>query len=407
MVEPGLSLPDLARPIDRVTRPLRVLTAAGRFVLLLAVVGLGVGMVAGWAELRLLGLLALVLLLIALGLVRLPVRVRARLELRPDRTSAGEPAAGVLHVTNLAGVPLRHPLADILVDGRAAPAATIRLPVLERGAATATRFGLAAMERGVRRVGPATTRRTDPLGLVVRRAPVAPPVELYVRPRMVAVDHLGPGHVRDLEGRPSDEISMSDLSFHALREYVQGDDLRHVHWRSSARAGQLYVRQYHDTRRSHAVLLVDDTAAAYGRPDELELALSVAASLAVRLSQDDVDLTFGCGSERVSGHPGRVLDATCRAALGSPGDGLLDAARHLTRLAADASQLVLISGRAVDPVEVRRARAEFASDVRLLVVRTDLAAEPTAVPGMVTVSDLDDLPRLLSAAARGVLGVLT
>ena len=322
----------------------------------------------------------------------------------------------MLHATNLGAVALRHPLADIGLDDYAAPAASIRLPVLEPGLATATRFGLAPMDRGVRRVGPATTRRTDPLGLVVRRAPMAAPVELYVRPRMVAVDHLGPGYVRDLEGRPSDEISMSDLSFHALREYVQGDDLRHVHWRSSARAGTLYVRQYHDTRRSHAVLLVDDTVVGYGpdrsdqsglvRNDEHELALSVAASLAVRLSQDDVDLTFGCGAERVSGPTSRVLDATCRAGLGSPGDRLVDAARRLARLAPDASQLVVISGRALDPLEVRRAQSEFSSDVRHLVVRADLSPEPTAAPGMVTVSDLDDLPRLMTAAARGVLGVL-
>ena len=389
----------------RITRPLRILTPAGRFVLLLALVGLGGGAVAGHAQLRLLGLLALLLLAMALVLVRLPVRVQARLELRPDRTTAGEPAAGVLHATNLGTATLHHPLADIAVDDRPV-SATIRLPLLERGTPRATRFGLPPMERGVRRVGPATTRRTDPLGLVVRRAPMAEPVDLYVRPRMVAVEHLGPASVRDLEGRPSDEISMSDLSFHALREYVQGDDLRHVHWRSSARVGQLYVRQYHDTRRSHAVLLVDDSADAYGRPEEHELALSVAASIAVRLSQDDVDLTFGCGAERVSGPTSRVLDATCRARLGSPGEGLHDAARHLARLAPDTSQLVVISGRGLDPLEVRRARTAFSSDVHALVVRTDLSPEPTAVPGMVTVSDLDDLPRLLAAAARGVLGVL-
>ena len=83
-------------------------------------------------------------------------------------------------------------------------------------------------------------------------------------------------------GVPSDQVSMSDLAFHALREYVPGDDLRHVHWRSSARAGQLLVRQYHDTRRTHATLLVDTRRDAYAESD-FELALSVAASLTTRL----------------------------------------------------------------------------------------------------------------------------
>ena len=62
---------------------------------------------------------------------------------------------------------------------------------------------------------------------------------------------------------------MSDLAFHALREYVPGDDLRHVHWRSSARAGELLVRQYHDTRRNHATVVVDADPAAY--PDRRRL----------------------------------------------------------------------------------------------------------------------------------------
>ena len=63
---------------------------------------------------------------------------------------------------------------------------------------------------------------------------------------------------------PPTPSRQSDLAFHALREYVPGDDLRHVHWRSSAKAmaaagrTQLLVRQYLDTRRSHATVVVDD-----------------------------------------------------------------------------------------------------------------------------------------------------
>ena len=88
---------------------------------------------------------------------------------------------------------------------------------------------------------------------------------------MVALESLGAGLLRDLEGVSTDAVSQSDLAFHALREYVPGDDLRHVHWRSSAKvmaaAGetQLLVRQYLDTRRSHATVVVDDDAGALGR----------------------------------------------------------------------------------------------------------------------------------------------
>ncbi|GAA4687984.1 DUF58 domain-containing protein [Nocardioides nanhaiensis] len=410
-----LSLPDLGRPVGRFARPLRVLTTSGRSVLLLGVVGLVVGVAAGWPALRVVGLTAVLLLLVALGLVRLPARARGRLELVPDRTTAGEHAGGVLHAVWEGGEPLSGALVDLDLDvsrpsRTGAPAATVRLPVLRRGTPGQVRFALPPLERGVRRVGPATTRRTDPLGLVVRRMPLAAAVELYVRPRMIGVEHLGPGFVRDLEGTPSDEISMSDLSFHALREYVRGDDLRHVHWRSSARVGQLHVRQYHDTRRSHGVVLVDDTAAAFGGPRELELALSVAASVLVRLAQDGVDLTFGCGAERATGPVRAVLDATCRARMGSPGDGLVDAARRLAAQARDASLLVLVGGRGLEARAVQQARAVFPADVRVLVLRADTSPEARSGPGgpgTLVVADLDDLPRLLAAAARGALGVVS
>ena len=83
--------------------------------------------------------------------------------------------------------------------------------------------------------------------------------------------------IRDQEGIPSDEISMSDLAFHALREYVPGDELRHVHWRSSAKASKLLIRQYHDTLRSHLTVVVDDDSGSYGDPEDFETAVSVAA----------------------------------------------------------------------------------------------------------------------------------
>ena len=86
---------------------------------------------------------------------------------------------------------------------------------------------------------------------------------------------------------------MSDLAFHALREYVPGDDLRRVHWRSSAKADTLLVRQYHESRSMHAAVVVDDDPRSYASADELETAISVGASLAIRAMTDGFDVDLG------------------------------------------------------------------------------------------------------------------
>ena len=99
--------------------------------------------------------------------------------------------------------------------------------------------------------------RGDPLGLVRRTVRWTDVTELFVHPRTVSLESLGAGLLRDLEGETTQDLSMSDLAFHALREYQPGDDRRYIHWRSSAKAGRLLVRQFLDTRRSHLSVVVD------------------------------------------------------------------------------------------------------------------------------------------------------
>ena len=402
-----LALPDIARPLRRVRGPLQFLTPAGRAVLVIAVIGMTLGVLAHFTELLLLGTLCLVVLLLALLIVRVPSRVVARLSLLPARTMSGETGAGLLEVTNTGALPLGGTAVEVEIDHRAGlPPIALRVPQLAPGASTAREFVVPPLPRGVLRIGPARMRRTDPLGLAVSSATWAAPVDLFVRPRMVAIDALGIGSVRDLEGTPSDEISMSDLAFHALREYVVGDDLRHVHWRSSARTGELHVRQYHDTRRTHVVVLVDDRVEAYAGRAEFELAMSIAASVLVRFAQDDFALTFACGREQVSGPAGQMLDACCLAATTRVADGadLLDAARRAAHHAPDTSQLVVVTGSRVEPVTVHQTRTAFSADVRHLALRahlTSLPDDPEFVPGLVTVPRLEALPRLLVTHARG------
>jgi len=106
----------------------------------------------------------------------------------------------------------------------------------------------------------------------------AKPRRLWVRPKTVALSPLPTGFAKDLEGPTSDTSPKGDVAFHALREYVFGDDYRHIHWKSSARIGSLMVRQYVDNRRPHLTIVLDIDPASYDA-DLFELAVSSSASL--------------------------------------------------------------------------------------------------------------------------------
>ncbi len=263
------------------------------------------------------------------------------------------------------------------------------------------------LRRGVVQVGPVTARRTDPLSLLHWDEHWSPTRELLVLPRMVDVESLGLGTIRDQEGTPSDEISMSDLAFHALREYVPGDDLRHVHWRSSAKAATLQVRQYQDTRRSHLSVVIDDNVDSYADPEDFEIAVSAAASIASRADRDGIDLSMLCGEHAVTGRGlDGILDACCRVETGFS-DRVL-AAREAMRLAPQTSWLVVVTGGAAPADLAGLLRSGLSAEVMLLLVRADGSAETTVARAkgarLLTLRSLEELPRALIAAAQGVGG---
>ena len=383
-------------------RTLRIVTPAGWAVAMLSVLALVAAQATGLGELRLIALTGLVALVIAVPFALAPTRVDARLSVRPRHTTVGGSGRARLEVTNLMLAPLLHPTVRLPVTQRQT---YLRLPVLRRGQPAAEEVDVPTERRGVVDIGPVWGTRADPLGLLRREQRWADPVELYVRPRIVGLHALPPGGLHDLEGVPSDQTSMTDLAFHALREYVPGDDLRHVHWRSSARAGELLVRQYHDTRRSHACVVVDDAVGAYVDPEDFELALEAAASLIVRAGIDDYETALVCGEQQVFGDPGTLLDACCRAGLG--GLGLLGAARQAWMLAPDTSLLVLITGRAggvrADETLMRAAR-EFPAGVRTIAISVDRPDAELRVGlgelGGFTLTRLADLPGMLTGLAR-------
>jgi len=387
----------------RPPRLLDALTPAGRSVLLLGGVCYTLDTLGGWPVFRLMWVVCVLLAAAAVALAALPSRAEVDLTLSPPRAMAGDTVEVLLSARSARRIPVPSPLV-VLPTGTTEH--LIRLRLLRRRRAVEERLELTDLRRGVVPVGPVVARRTDPLALLRRDETWAPAAELLVLPRIVPVESLGMGVIRDQEGTPSDEISMSDLAFHALREYVPGDELRHVHWRSSAKASTLQIRQYHDTRRSHLTVVLDAAAASYDDPEDFETAVSVAASVAARAHREGVDVSMLCGDHAVTGRGlDGVLDACCRIQLSDSDPG--QAARLALRLAPETSWLVLVTGGAAPEGLAGTIRSDLPNDVSLLYVRCD-GSSPTGVgSGMrgtrqLRLRTLDELPRALPAAVQGV-----
>lgn len=157
----------------------------------------------------------------------------------------------------------------------------IEFPSIRRDQQHASRYRLPTSRRGVFDVGPLSFVRSDPLGLMARRQHWTEEVRLWVHPVVHPVLPLAAGRRRDAEGARADQQLAGGTTFHALRDYVYGDDIRQIHWRSSARSGTLVVRQNIDTSQPRTVLVLDERPASYDDDESFERAVEAAASVAV------------------------------------------------------------------------------------------------------------------------------
>ena len=381
--------------MEKARAALGVVNPLGWMVLGLGCAAAIIAVQARWRELVVLALACAVLLLLALPFLLGRTRVRVELVLDPERIVAGGTVVGAVDVTNLASGRLLPTLLELPVGTQAH---RYGVPSLAVGATHRESFTVPTSRRGVIPVGPVTTRRGDPAGVFSRDARWTGVTEILVRPTMVPLESLGSGLLRDLEGVTTDSMSQSDLAFHALREYVPGDDLRHVHWRSSAKADQLLVRQHLDTRRSHATIVVDDAAASWVDPEDFETAMSVAASIATRAILDDFETSYACGDQATSGTDGNLtLDAICRSDVGPT--GLVSAATRAATMAPDTSVLFLLAGRGTPFQTIQRASVAFPHEVS----RIGIIVDPT---GNSTVNEVGDLPVLHLAGRDDLAGLL-
>jgi len=379
------------------------------WALLAVVVVLAVaGGTLGWLELRVAAVVGAVVLLCAIGFTLGRQSYQVTLRMQRRQVVVGDRALGDLIVENTSQRRLLPARIELPVGRRLA---SFGLPSLAGRASHVEVFAVPTSRRAVIRIGPARSVRGDPFGLMGREIRWTEILELYVHPRTVPIPGRTGGFIRDLEGWTTAELTNSDVSFHALREYVAGDDRRYVHWKSTARTGTLMVRQFEETRRSHVAVALDLERTAYGNPEEFELAVSVAGSLAVQAIRDENEVAVITTAGRLRAvSPRRALDELCTVETTVPARGLLGTARAVgretgfARLARgveqaepNASLVALVTGSVPEPAVIRQAGTVWGPDVRVLAVRVEPGAELTvqtiAAMSVITVGRLEDLPR--------------
>jgi uncharacterized protein (DUF58 family) len=360
----------------------------------------------GLPELFIVGVALVVLPVIGVAWVRRPLpSLSAERRVSPGRVHLGQPSRVELEITNSGrrATPvliLRDP-----VDGTVG--ARLALAPLRPGAASHAGYRLPTGRRGLVRIGPLQAVMADPFGLARRSFAMADATRLLVLPGIEPLDGLTPAGGRD-QPRPglASGAGMGpgadDLA--TLRPYAVGDDLRRIHWPSSARAGDLLVRQDDVHWQGHLTLVLDGRLGTVAA-EPFERAVSATASILhaaarrgdrVRLLADGVD--SGLVSARAAAD--RLLEHLALAER-HPGTDL----PAIPAAAGGGGSLVVVTGRpsSVDLDAVADRSRSFASIVVVAAVDPDLDdAAPAPVPPGLHLVTIDDQRPFAAAWSDGL-----
>lgn len=286
-----------------------MLTRQGWLVGLGAIALVVMGRMLGLVELFALGVVAAALLV---GSALLVASARLELEVgravHPARVHVGTSSRVDLTVRNTRATST--PVLRLRDPVSGTRGADLLVPPLGRGERTVAAYRLPTDRRGLVQIGPLDVVVGDPFGLTSLATVAAPTVALTVYPHIDRIDPLPytTGHDPLAGARQPNSLGRTGEDFYALRPYVVGDDLRRIHWPSSARHDELLVRQNELPWQGRTTVLLDVRKAAHAG-DSLEVAVSAAASIVaatarrndlIRLvTTSGTDSDFAPGSDHV------------------------------------------------------------------------------------------------------------
>lgn len=325
------------------------LTRSGLAIIVVVVGCIAAGRIFGTLELYLLGAIAAVALLIALiatSSTKLAIGISRTAT--PVRLRVGTPARVDLRLLNQSN--RSTPVLRLRDEVEGTRAATLMLAPIQPGTEATVAYRLPTWKRGHLTVGPLDLSFEDPFGLTRSVVRASRAITLTVHAELIELDALQALAGRDptADQHKRRTLASGGDEFFALRPYVSGDELRRVHWRASARTGDLVVKQEERPRTGRVTVLLDRQVLTYP-DDSFERAVSAALSCLHAAWRSDDALRFATsGASRFADIRSRSeLDAIDeQLALISPTDNasLITSIDELGRVG-HGGTLVVVTGR--------------------------------------------------------------
>jgi uncharacterized protein (DUF58 family) len=254
------------------------------------------GLLLGEVDLVRAGVLAVAIPLIsALVVLRSRVRIANRRSAEPARAAAGEPVSVHLTITNRSVLRTSALMLEDQLPNQLSGRARFVLDNLAGREARTVSYRMPGLARGRYRAGPLRIRLTDPFHMIDVTRSFTATTDFVVAPIIDPLPATEPPRSYDIgDNAGSHSVGVHGADDASTREYRTGDDLRKIHWRSSARTGALMVRQEERPWQGQSTLLLDLRASAHmsaltpDAPDgpidarqrsSLEWAISAAASI--------------------------------------------------------------------------------------------------------------------------------
>lgn len=349
----------------------------------------------GWHELLAMATVCALMLLAAVSMSLGNTSFHASIDVSDRHATVGDTVQVRVAIDNPGNAPTASARGDLPIGDNHE---RFTIPMLAAGQSRQTDMEFTAMARAVLMVGPLSIRKGDPFGLVRHEKRLADRIQVFIHPTTITLDMLNAGIQRDLEGQPSGEIVDDDLDFYGLREYEPGDDVRNVHWLSSAKTGSLMIRQYEATRRTDTAIGISVNPDDYANIQEFELAVSIHASIGVQCLLQSRPLTTHAGDDHASPRNATTFLDAC-SAIEPDLDDNPNLTQNTLEYAADASFYYFTVGRLKDVDEIKHMALALPHSATCVVLQAAVGQQRAIrrFPNFIlaTVGDLNDLPMIL------------